>query len=360
MLLLDSMQTQCPHCQTLFHVTDEQLQAADGQVRCGQCDEVFTADIISTPDAPVLSEINNPELSIEELSIDDLDDIQLDVVSIEVPELDSSDDNNNEPSITETDLTRLIEQETKQETEQEEPSVKQNQPNLRLVNTDKPVIDTHENESQTELNPIQTNTLSIDTSLSAANGEHDAQTMTDEIGDLSDDGYDPSELYPELQTTPSIQTSMPFRYILISTILILLFIAQSIFLLRDNLAERGFRPLMQSLCASLDCDLALPRAPNNIILKSREIRSHPNIKNALSVKATITNQAKFRQAFPILQIQFHDIEGRIIAGRDFLPKQYLPDDINLKQGIAPNNLVNISLELVDPGKNAVSFLFIFK
>ena len=37
------MQAKCPHCHTLFRVTDSQLDMADGMVRCGFCKEVFDA-----------------------------------------------------------------------------------------------------------------------------------------------------------------------------------------------------------------------------------------------------------------------------------------------------------------------------
>lgn len=37
------MYTQCPSCQTYFHLTPEQLRAAGGQVRCGVCDTTFNA-----------------------------------------------------------------------------------------------------------------------------------------------------------------------------------------------------------------------------------------------------------------------------------------------------------------------------
>ena len=37
------MQVECPHCQTVFKLTEEQLQLADGMVRCGLCHEVFNA-----------------------------------------------------------------------------------------------------------------------------------------------------------------------------------------------------------------------------------------------------------------------------------------------------------------------------
>jgi len=38
------MQTECPHCNTVFHVSEAQLEQADGQVRCGHCLAIFTAD----------------------------------------------------------------------------------------------------------------------------------------------------------------------------------------------------------------------------------------------------------------------------------------------------------------------------
>ena len=38
------MQTECPHCNTIFRVKENQLEQADGQVRCGHCLAIFTAE----------------------------------------------------------------------------------------------------------------------------------------------------------------------------------------------------------------------------------------------------------------------------------------------------------------------------
>ena len=37
------MQAECPHCHTLFRITEAQLDMADGMVRCGFCKQVFDA-----------------------------------------------------------------------------------------------------------------------------------------------------------------------------------------------------------------------------------------------------------------------------------------------------------------------------
>ncbi|MBL8383737.1 MAG: DUF3426 domain-containing protein [Burkholderiales bacterium] len=44
--------TRCPHCQTAFRITTEQLLARQGQVRCGNCAEVFNALDHLVPPAP--------------------------------------------------------------------------------------------------------------------------------------------------------------------------------------------------------------------------------------------------------------------------------------------------------------------
>ena len=36
-----SLATRCPHCKTIFHVSEEQLRMRAGTVRCGVCRELF-------------------------------------------------------------------------------------------------------------------------------------------------------------------------------------------------------------------------------------------------------------------------------------------------------------------------------
>ncbi len=52
---MSQMVTKCPQCATTFRVTDAQLQAAKGKVRCGSCLHVFKADEnwAAKPAAPV-------------------------------------------------------------------------------------------------------------------------------------------------------------------------------------------------------------------------------------------------------------------------------------------------------------------
>ncbi|GAB2512176.1 DUF3426 domain-containing protein [Microbulbifer agarilyticus] len=77
---MSQLVTRCPHCSTSFHVSEPQLRAARGAVRCGSCLQVFRADenIVFNEDDP--KPANNK--AIEELLEDDdfliHDDIDLD------------------------------------------------------------------------------------------------------------------------------------------------------------------------------------------------------------------------------------------------------------------------------------------
>src|SRR5712664_2069322 len=47
-----NLYTRCLHCGTTFRVTTQQLQASSGQVRCGQCKQVFDAFATLTAQKP--------------------------------------------------------------------------------------------------------------------------------------------------------------------------------------------------------------------------------------------------------------------------------------------------------------------
>lgn len=51
-----SMYTRCPHCDTHFRVSREQLQASSGQVRCGRCHRAFDAFATLTSQPPAVPE----------------------------------------------------------------------------------------------------------------------------------------------------------------------------------------------------------------------------------------------------------------------------------------------------------------
>jgi hypothetical protein len=111
------------------------------------------------------------------------------------------------------------------------------------------------------------------------------------------------------------------------------------------------------LCALMSCDAPLRRDVSRITLVNRIVQSHPNHPNALLIDAPLVNEADFPQPYPLLEIRFSNLNNQLVAGRRFRPNEYLPANTPLQAGMPPHRPVHVSLEIVDPGKEAVSFLF---
>jgi hypothetical protein len=84
----------------------------------------------------------------------------------------------------------------------------------------------------------------------------------------------------------------------------------------------------------------------------------------LMVNVTMKNNADFAQPYHVLQIEFSDIRGAIVAARRFLPAEYLPVEVkraDAKQSrmLLPNTSSSITMEIQDPGKQAMTYEFNF-
>ena len=69
----------------------------------------------------------------------------------------------------------------------------------------------------------------------------------------------------------------------------------------------------------------------------------------------IVNEAAFNQAFPDLALYFSDINKNIVAQRLFQAKEYLSGDLASWHEMPSQQPIHISLEIVDPGKEAVNY-----
>ena len=382
------MLTECPQCQTQFIITDEQLQRASGSIRCERCNTVFVASPATNEHTAELEVV-----SVDAIELDDstkLDAVELEAGDIDIPDMSDSPELDT-PELAPVDNIHVDDIELP-----ESPSIKmpttpvsgtddRETDIVDITDTDKPRPPTAEVIPLPSLPDSKAHVLSFNTGQAAANADQlvdvttaappmdenivesgdavqdSAASIETGTGALPESGYDPRQLYPELETRATGMPEHATGYIIASIALIMVFILQSIYLLHDELAEQAaVRPFIQDYCETFGCSVKLPREPDAIVLREREIRSHPNVAGALSVTAQIENTARFRQSYPVLQLQFRDIAGHIVAGRNFQPNEYLPEDVSIHSGIAPGNPVNVGLELGDPGNKAVSYLFIFK
>ena len=146
----------------------------------------------------------------------------------------------------------------------------------------------------------------------------------------------------------------------LSVLMMLLFLGQTIYFKHNELGQiSSLRPWVQMFCKHASCELSMQADIAQIELLGQDIRSHPKNKKALLVSATIINNASFTQPYPGLQLSFSDINGEKVATRNFMPKDYLSPKLASRKGMESNIPIQLELELVDPGKNAVNFEFDF-
>ncbi len=264
------MQTQCPHCDTQFRVTDDQLQAADGFVRCGVCSEVFNT--AETADTPVQSIFTADEQQFNNENF-------------------VSDDTTND--------------------EDKSPEV------------DKDVFDLFNEEHNESLQHV--------------------------VPEQYRDTYS-SESHSHLST---ILWSLG---ILILTATLAL---EYIWFNRDQfMPVPEFQASFKKICKHIDCGSFSLRAPEKIELITRNVYSHPKEKGALLVNVTMKNNASFAQTYPVMQIEFSNIRGATVAARRFFPKEYRPLGGQNKL-LEPNTSTSVTLEIQDPGKQAMTYEFNF-
>ena len=143
-------------------------------------------------------------------------------------------------------------------------------------------------------------------------------------------------------------------------VLIALLVGQYGYVERYRLAAvPQLRPVLESGCRLLGCDLPLRHDVDRVEILEREVRDHPQVDDALLIHVTFANQADFVQPYPVFAVSFSDVSGTPVAARRFRPDEYLSGTRNPAAGMQPGERAQLMLEVVDPGERAVSFQFDF-
>ena len=301
------MFTRCPHCDTYFRITADQLKAAQGDVRCGRCFGTFNGleNLIGDPTAAQQDAAPLPRQP---------------APATPAPP---------PPKTGEKPITAI-------------PKAKPAPPR----NTPPPPRPAPRPAAPTAATPPPpriTPTPATAPAVSFAN----SQPSEELLEQFENDAEHPSRL-------------RHFAWAAMAAVLFLVLAGQYIYFNREYLAQKpAARPWLSALCLALQCEVPLRRSPTLITLVDRHIAADPEHEQSLLVTATFVNDAGHQQAFPILQLTFWDASNQVIASRRFNPSEYLKGNLDISKGIAPQQAVNIRLRLKDPGPNAISFEFEF-
>ena len=408
---MSQLVTRCPHCSTSFHVSEQQLRAARGAVRCGSCLQVFRADenIVFNEDDPQPA----TKKAIDEL-LDDDDFLIHDDIELE-GEDNSADDNElppqgkrplppattqvaseprQQPLIDDafgehqwqelgdedaSDSGLLIGDELEsagdtlwaEEMAQEAPLA---QPTAKAKQAP-PVQDDWEQGLGDELaaeHPLpgeaQEETLLTGAELSPIPDENAPDSGNNDHFDVSQrhdapllerdqliSGIGPAPL--EVNWQPKRHHRIPtWLWGLAALMLLLALVAQTAYFRFDSLSKREpWRQLYATACPVIGCTLPPQVDVRAIHTSNLVVRSHPQIAGALAVEAVLLNRAPFAQPFPELVLRFTDLKNAPIASRRFKPADYLKGELAGRRLMPSGNPVHIALDIVDPGTEAVNY-----
>lgn len=124
-------------------------------------------------------------------------------------------------------------------------------------------------------------------------------------------------------------------------------------------ADARWRPVLQGACDVVGCTLPAWREPAAFSLLSRDVIAVPERTGVLRVQASIRNDARWPQAWPVLALSLADSNGRVLGARRFQPRDYLGRD-EQPRPLAPGQAAQLAFDILEPAPGVVAFDFRFE
>ena len=139
-----------------------------------------------------------------------------------------------------------------------------------------------------------------------------------------------------------------------------LLLAQLLVAERAHLAaDPRWRPALASACRALGCTLPAWREPAAFAMLARDVIVVPGRSGVLRVQASIRNDARWPQAWPVLALSLSDANGRLLGARRFQPLEYLG---RTQQPVlrGSGQAAQLAFDIVEPAAGVVAFDFRFE
>ncbi|MGE6690201.1 DUF3426 domain-containing protein [Stutzerimonas stutzeri] len=407
---MTSFITQCPNCSTRFRIGRSQLRAAQGAVRCGACLEVFNAahhllrdelDPTQPLTAPTPAKADaeqtqvamapthgalTPRKADETLWIhDDLDldslDLDEELAKLERQERELSRDlaglktADNAATEAKSDAATAHDEswaEILLHAEQgtaDTPTPRDEAVSFTPIAADAPqppsplMVDTTplsaakaqqagSERIEPDITPADTETASASEGTSAPRQEPDLRG--DPLFELDDE---PLQLDWQERKKP---WGRWFGWGALNLLALGTLGAQYVAYNYEELSrQHQYRPWFERICPTLGCELPALVDIGQIKSSNLVVRSHPEFTGALVVDAILYNRAAFAQPFPLLEIRFADLNGKLLASRSFKPSEYLSGELAGQTQMPPQVPIHIALDILDPGAKAVNYSLSF-
>ncbi len=286
--------TTCKHCGARFRVTPEQLNLRQGQVRCGECEQVFNG--------------------FESLERFPGDDTGARLLAMRAGELKSAD-----------------------------PLESLEQIDLRAG----PVEETGARHG-VEAKPEEAAAPAASEPASAPEAEPPAEAPSSPVplsAFLRPAQPQPeppvADYVPEPQARPSRAWS--FGVVLLALVLA----AQLAYAFRARIAQQypALRPVLESVCASAGCTVPWVNDESALKLEDSELLEVPGKPGQIALSARIRNLSGSAQEFPHLELTLTDVSGQTAVRRVLRPADYLAREPGTGEVMAPGGEMLVSVRL---------------
>ena len=334
------MFTTCTNCHTRFRLNVAQLTAAQGQVRCGKCGEVFDAyEVLEGADvAPQMPAQAEPESMPAEAPLP------------EAPEMDVPQDAEAAPAAgqdTEPDMPEL----PSMTAVDDEPIT--SAPALRATRKSKlPIEDMFASlppeKPKSEAEP-----------MSAAPVEADVVEPVGDVEDISGEPAPSSYAHVDvLHAPPAPKPSRPWASAGLWAVIVALLVLLGMQLADLDRAALSQNPVLgpslKALYAALGHPINDPSSVSDWNVAGLNVTTDPDSNGALSITGSLANHAGFMQPWPLLRVVLTNRFGETLRSRDFKPADYLAPG-QAASLLAPGLAASFRLDIVDPGADAVGF-----
>lgn len=332
--------TLCPHCNTRFKISGEQLEAHHGMVRCGHCMQAFDARPGFIPDEPVpqleLPMLNEPAPQPETAAADE-------EVPTPVAEAEEK---------TRDEVDELLSAAGFPEPEPQEAEFPQS--GIALNHSAEPTTEEIADAASAPTEAANHETLDFLETVTAAQSEVPPETLDQPREEEAEPAKTLAEQISVVED--EMEESLPAKkrlwpWIAGSALLTFMLLMQAAYFFRVELAARmpGLKPALVALCQPLKCEVPLPRNTELMGIESSDLEADPTYESFITLNALLRNRASYTQAFPSLELTLNDIDDKPLARRVFKPADYLPPVEKEQSGLLPNHelVVRVRLDVAD-------------
>ena len=299
--------TTCAHCKSRFRVTPQQLNAKQGQVRCGRCAQVFNG-------FQLLERFPDDDTGGRLLAEHDAQGIAHGIAPQPQP-------------VSEVDLPLFDEAPVRG-----------------------PAVESAVPAEAAQDPPSQDASGEIEPAPEATHPD----TTAPELGEVH---------RPRRHIDPALTLQMdapapPARAWRFGSAFLAVVLALELgFVYRGPLAQRYpvLRPPLESICARLGCTVAWSREEALLKLEDSELLEVPGRPSEIALGARIRNLATVAQEFPHLELTLTDLGGQAAVRRVLRPTDYLGRPLGYGEVIAAGTEVAIQLRLETPRLKATGY-----